>query len=41
VREDSKLVAAAEEEEEEEEEEERQRLGLSADWLGDVLTRGS
>jgi len=37
VREDSKLVA----EEEEEEEEERQRLGLSADWLGDVLTRGS
>jgi len=38
VREDSKLVA---EEEEEEEEEERQRLGLSADWLGDVLTRGS
>jgi len=35
VREDSKLVAA------EEEEAERQRLGLSADWLGDVLTRGS
>jgi len=37
VREDSKLVAAAAEEEKEE----RQRLGLSADWLGDVLTRGS